>query len=73
MVLSAIGRRELLEALRGRYSEPTRAEKTRVLDEFVTVTGYHRQHAVRLLTNMRVEPREHTAFTVGTIGRTSVA
>ena len=25
------------------------AEKTRILDEFVAVTGFHRKHAMRLL------------------------
>lgn len=26
-----------------------RAEQTKILDEFVAVTGYHRKHAIRLL------------------------
>jgi len=38
-----------LEALRDRYRGSTRAEKGRILDEFVSQTGYHRKHAVRLL------------------------
>ena len=42
-------RRELLEALRQRYRGAERSEKSRILDEFVSVTGYHRKHAVRLL------------------------
>lgn len=42
-------RLELVEVVGERYKSATRAEKTRILDEFVAVTGYHRKHAVRLL------------------------
>ena len=42
-------RTELLEALRRSYGDVGRVGKTRILDEFVSVTGYHRKHAVRLL------------------------
>lgn len=42
-------RDELLSALVARYGEAGRADKRRVLTEFVMVTGYHRKHAARLL------------------------
>jgi hypothetical protein len=42
-------RRELAAAVGQRYREASRAEKTRILDEFVVVTGFHRKHAMRLL------------------------
>jgi len=42
-------RKELVEALRARYRGAKPAEKIKILDEFVAVTGYHRKHAVRLL------------------------
>ncbi|MXY33809.1 MAG: hypothetical protein F4Y60_06920 [Boseongicola sp. SB0664_bin_43] len=42
-------RGELLEALRQRCRGAERSEKSRILDEFVSVTGHHRKHAVRLL------------------------
>ncbi len=42
-------RDELIEALRERYQRASKAEKIRILDEFVAVTGFHRKHAVRLL------------------------
>ncbi len=42
-------RKELVEGLRQRYVEASRKEKTRILDEFVAITGYHRKHAVRLV------------------------
>jgi Integrase core domain len=43
-------RTELLGALRERYERAPKAEKSRVLDEFVAVAGCHRKHAIRLLT-----------------------
>ena len=42
-------RDELVEALSRRYGMSGREEKTRILDEFVAVTGFHRKHAMRLL------------------------
>jgi len=40
---------ELLEALRCRYRDSTKKEKARILDEFVSLSGYHRKHAIRVL------------------------
>jgi hypothetical protein len=42
-------RNELLKALRARYQKSNRERKIQILDEFVSLTGYHRKHAVRLL------------------------
>jgi hypothetical protein len=39
----------LLAAIGGRYRASGRAERTKILDEFTPVTGYHRKHAIRLL------------------------
>lgn len=39
----------LVAAISGRYTRSGRDEKTRILDEFVAVTGFHRKHAMRLL------------------------
>jgi len=47
--IGAHARRELLEALRSRYRDSSKKGKTRILDEFVAVSGYHRKHAIRLL------------------------
>jgi len=43
------GKRELLEAVRPRYLRANKADKARILDEFVATTGYHRKYAIRLL------------------------
>jgi hypothetical protein len=40
---------ELLAAIGDRYRVSGRAERSKILDEFVAVTGYHRKHAIRLL------------------------
>jgi hypothetical protein len=45
-------REELLGVLRRRYAEARRAERRRILDEFVAVSGYHRKHAIRLLRSL---------------------
>ena len=47
--VSMATRDELLAAVRERYRGGRCAEKTRILDEFVAVTGYHRKHAMRVL------------------------
>lgn len=53
--ISMAARKELPRALRVRYRGMSRSEKSRILDEFVAVTGYHRQRALRLL-NQREAP-----------------
>ena len=47
--VSMVTRAELVEAIGGRYRGGDRKERGRILDEFVSVTGYHRRHAMRLL------------------------
>ena len=47
--VSMTARDELVNALARRYVVAGRAEKTRILDEFVAITGFHRKHAMRLL------------------------
>ncbi|HZU35410.1 MAG TPA: hypothetical protein VFA18_05860, partial [Gemmataceae bacterium] len=47
---------EVLAALRERYQQASKADKTKVLDEFVALTGCHRKHAIRLLTGRDVAP-----------------
>ena len=46
-------RKELIEALRGRYRSAAFGDRVKILDEFVAVTGYHRKHAIRLLGDQR--------------------
>ena len=41
--------REYTEVMRGRYLGAPEEEKSKILDEFTNVTGYHRKAAIRLL------------------------
>ena len=47
--IGTISKLEILRALRGRYSTAEKKAKTKILDEFTAVSGYHRKHAIRLL------------------------
>ena len=47
--ISAVTRTEVLRAIRNRYREASKRDKSRMLDEFVAIVGCHRKHAVRLL------------------------
>jgi hypothetical protein len=42
-------RAELTNVVRRRYFPATGAEKRRILDEFIAVTGYHEKSAIRAL------------------------
>ena len=42
-------RDELVAAVAERYARSERVERSRILDEFVAVTGHHRKHVMRLL------------------------
>ena len=42
--------KEYTEAMRSRYKTATKAQKSKLLDEFVEITGYHRKSAVRALS-----------------------
>ena len=54
-------RDELVAAVSARYGVSSRAEKSRIVDEFAAATGYHRKHAMRVLragpTSERSVPR----------------
>ena len=47
--VSMATRAELVAAISGLYVLGGRAEKARMLDEFVALTGFHRKHEMRLL------------------------
>ena len=50
-MMSLKSKRELLEVVRPRYLKAKKREKQKMLDEFTSVTGYHRKYAIRVLKN----------------------
>jgi hypothetical protein len=54
-------RRELTAAISQRYRTADRKSKKLILDEFTKVTGYHRKHAIRILTAQPATSREKPA------------
>ena len=52
--LSKMAKQELLATIRGRYGESSKGDKSRILDEFIAVTGYHRKHGIRLLGQLAI-------------------
>lgn len=53
---------ELVGVIRERYLCASRKDKSRILDEFVAVTGHHRKHAVRLLSEPILNPVSRVVF-----------
>ena len=49
-------RAELVAAIVERYRSSSGADKQRILNEFVAVTGYHRKHAIRALCRPEKKP-----------------
>ena len=47
--ITAQTKRELVIALRARYAESSRIQKARILDEFTSISGFHRKSATRIL------------------------
>ena len=54
--ISSQTKTELLAALRERYQHAAKTDKTQILNEFVAVSGCHRKHAIRLLTQTPATP-----------------
>src|SRR5271157_3257735 len=52
-MMSRRSKRELSEEVRPRYLKAIKAEKERILDEFIAITGYHRKYAIRVLRHGR--------------------
>jgi hypothetical protein len=54
--ISKQSKQELTDAIRQRYLDASKLEKARILDEFISLTGYHRKHAIRVLGSNREHP-----------------
>jgi hypothetical protein len=63
MALTLKTRREVSKETAGRYEKARKREKTRILDEYVSLTGYTRHHAAQVLARWgRRSPPEHTRY-----------
>ena len=48
-MMSQRSKKELAAEVRPRYLKASKAEKERILDEFIAITGFHRKYANRVL------------------------
>ncbi len=48
--VSKMAKQELVATIRDRYRQSSEEDKGRILDEFTAITGHHRQHGIRLLS-----------------------
>jgi hypothetical protein len=55
-IVSKTARKEIVEALRARYGQASKLEKSLILGEFTAVSGYHRKQAIRLLRSLMKVP-----------------
>jgi hypothetical protein len=46
-----------LDSLKKRYAQASKKERSKILDEYVQTTGYHRKHAIAILSG-RYQPRK---------------
>ena len=56
--ISKMAKQELVATIRDRYQQSSKKEKGRILDEFTAITGHHRKHGIRLLSQPAAEERE---------------
>ena len=47
-----MAKQELLATIRDRYWASSKKDQSRILDEFIAVTGHHRKHASGCLANL---------------------
>ena len=48
--ISKMAKQEIVATIRDRYQQSSKKEKGRILDEFTAITGHHRKHGIRLLS-----------------------
>ncbi len=56
--ISKMAKQEIVATIRDRYQQSSKKEKGRILDEFTAITGHHRKHGIRLLSQPGNEVRE---------------
>ena len=58
----------LVDSIRSRYYAARKMDKSRILDEFVAITGHQRKYALRLLAAIRKRPRQTGMGAAGGLG-----
>ena len=48
--ISKMAKQDLVATIRDRYQQVSKKDKVRILDEFIPITGHHREHGIRLLS-----------------------
>ena len=48
--VSKMAKQELVATIRDRYQQASKKDKGKILDEFTAITGHHRKHGIRLLS-----------------------
>ena len=48
--ISKMAKQELVATIRDRHRQSSKKEKGRILDEFTAITGHHRKHGIKLLS-----------------------
>jgi len=61
-MISKNTKKELIEVLRKRYRVSMKNEKTKILDDFISLTGFHRKHAVRVLGGNPADQKSKQSF-----------
>jgi hypothetical protein len=56
--MESCAKRELSEVLRRRYQESRKAHKTKILDEFMAITGHHR----KTIRSLLIAGRTHRGY-----------
>ena len=56
-----MAKQELLATIRDRYRASSKREKSRILDEFIAITGHHRKHGIRLLRQSSDDGKQQPA------------
>ena len=56
--ISKMAKQEIVATIRDRYQRSLKKDKSRILDEFTAITGHHRKHGIRLLSQLGGEVRE---------------
>ena len=68
LIMGKLSMELYLEQLRRRYKEAKKPEKSLILEELCSISGYHKKHAIRLLNRSR----RNTKQTRVTRGRPSL-